>query len=101
MTNPGPSLRDRTELLSKYGSAPSGYSDDAWFAVAPDHVVGMTIDWGENANDVPANVGTCRCGVAFRVPRDGGGLAGALRREDEMNALIAAHRAEVMRQAPF
>ena len=87
-----PSRRDQ------YGQPPAGYSDDAWFAVAPDHVVAMGTDW---EGDRPVNVGLCRCGKEFRVPRDGGGLAGALRREDEMNALIAAHRAEVMRQAPF
>lgn len=86
--SPYPSLRDQ------YGLPPAGYSDDDWFAVAPDHVVRMGTDWED---DRPINIGLCRCGKEFRVPRDGGGLEGALKREADMDALIAAHHAEVMR----
>lgn len=62
----------------------------------PDHVVRMMPpDWDWSGE--PQNVAKCSCGEMFRVPRRGGGLVGALEREAKMEAMIAAHRAEVMR----
>ena len=68
---------------------------DNGLAVTSEHcIVRMRIRSDRNGNAM--NVGTCRCGKQFGVPRNGGGLPGTLDRLAQMDALIAAHHAEVM-----
>jgi hypothetical protein len=71
-------------------------ADNNWLAVTSEHcIVRMRIRSDRNGNAM--NVGTCRCGKQFGVPRNGGGLEGTLDRLAQMDALIAAHHAEVLR----
>lgn len=52
------------------------------------HTVTMTLD---HAGTPSVSVGTCRCGVVFRVPRDGTNPTQNIARANEMNRLIEAH----------
>lgn len=53
----------------------------------------MTIDWS-----AVESVGTCQCGVVFRVPRDGSTPETNLIRVAEMNRAIERHWREVLKE---